>query len=73
MARKKYVVSQEGSLVLFEVWNWDTKIDLSWPCITSDYEMESNLRWVVDVSFVESPLVIHHNFGIMTEEVWNAL
>ena len=73
MDRKKSVVSQEVIPVLFEVWKWDTKIDLSGPCITSDYELESTFRGVVDVSLVESPLVFHRDFGIMTEEFWNDL
>ena len=73
MDRKKSVVSQEGSPVLFEVWKWDTKIDLSRRCITSDYELESTFRVVVDVSLVESPLVVHRESGIMTEAVWNSL
>ena len=73
MDRKKSVVSQEGIPVLFEVLKWDTKIDLSGPCITSDYELESTFRGVVDVSLVESPLVVHRDFGIMTEELWNDL
>ena len=73
MARKKYIVSQEGSPVLFEVRKWDSKIDLSGPCIPSEYEVESKFRGVVDISLVECPFVVHHDFGIMTEEVWNAL
>ena len=59
--------------MLFEVWKWDTKIDLSGPCITSDYELESTFRGVVDVSLVESPLLVHRDFVIMTEELWNDL
>ena len=73
MARKQSIISQEGSPVLFEVWKWDTKIDLSGPCIPSDYELESTFRGVVDVSLVELPFVVHRDFVIMTEEVWNAL
>ena len=73
MARKKYVVSQEGSPVLFEVWKWDSKIDLYGPCIPSYYELESTFRGVVDVSLAELPFVVHRNFGIMMEEVWNSL
>ena len=72
MVKKQSVISQEGSTVLFEVWKWDTKINLSWPCIPSDYELESTFRLVVDVSLVEFPLVIHSNFVIMAEEVGNA-
>ena len=70
---RKYVISQEGSPVLFEVWKWDTKTDLSGPWIPSDYELESTLREVVDVYLVEWPLVIHRDYGIMTEEVFNTL
>ena len=73
MARKKSVVSQEVSLVLFEVFKWDTKINLSGPCIPSYYELESTFRGVVDVSLVECLFVVHSDFGIMTEEVWNSL
>ena len=73
MARKKYVVSQEGSPVLFEVWKRDSKIEISGSCIPSEYELESTFRGVVDVSLLESPFVVHLKFGIMTEEVWNAL
>ena len=73
MARKQYVVSQEGSPVLFEVRKWDSKIDLSRPCIPSDYELESTFRGVVDISLLECPFVVHCDFGIMTEEVWNSL
>ena len=71
MARKQYFVSQEGSQVLFEVYKWDNKIYLSG--ITSDYELESTFRGVVDVSLVESPFVVHRDLGIMTQEVWNVL
>ena len=67
MARKKSLIYQEGSPVMFEVWWWNTKIDLSGPCIPYDYEMESTLRGVVDVSLVECPLVVHHEFGTMKE------
>ena len=73
MARKKYVVSQEVSLVLFEVGKWDSKIGLYGPCILSDYELESTFRGVVDISLVEFPFVVHSDFGIMTEELWNSL
>ena len=73
MASKKSVVSQEGSPVLFEVGKRDSKIDLSGPCITSYYELEFNLRGVVDISLVERPFVVHCDFGIMTEEVWNTI
>ena len=59
--------------MLFEVWMWDSKIDLSGPCITSYYELESTFRVVVDVSLVGLPFVFHRNFGIMMEEVWNSL
>ena len=59
--------------MLFEVWKWDTKIYLSGTFITYDYELESTFRGVVDVSLVEFPFVVHRYFGIMTEEVWNAL
>ena len=59
MARKKYVVSQEGSPMLFEVCKWDTKIDISGPCIPSEYELESTFRGLVDVSLVEYPFVVH--------------
>ena len=71
MARKQYFVSQEGSQVLFEVYKWDNQIYLSG--ITSDYELESTFRGVVDVSLVESPFVVHRDLGIMTQEVWNVL
>ena len=73
MARKQYVVSQEVIPVLFEVGNWDSKIDLSGTWIPSDYELESTFGGVVDVSLLEFPFVVHRDFGIMTEEVWNAL
>ena len=73
MARKQSVVSQEGSPVLFEVGKWDSKIDLSGPWIPSTYELEYKFRGLVDVSLVECPFVVHRDFGIMTEEVWNAL
>ena len=73
MAWKIFVVFLEGSPVLFEVWKWDTKIDLSGPCIPSDYELESTFRGVVDVSLVEFPFVVHRDFEIMKEEVCNAL
>ena len=73
MARKKSVVYQEGSPVLFEVGKWDSETDLSGPFIPSDYELESNLRVGVDIYLAECPLVVHHEFGIITEEVWNAL
>ena len=59
--------------MLLEVWKWDTKFDLSVPCIISDYELESTFRGVVDLSLVEFPFVVHRDFEIMTEEVWNAL
>ena len=52
MASKKSVVSEEGSPVLFEVVKWDSKIDLSGPCIQSEYEMESNFGGVVYASLV---------------------
>ena len=73
MARKKYVVSQEGSPVLFEFCKWDNKIDLSRPWILSDYELESTFRGVVDVTLVKLPLVVHRDFVTMTEELWNSL
>ena len=73
MSSKQSVVSQEGSPVLFEVGEWDSKFDLSGPCIPSDYELESTFRGVVDISLVECPFVVHRDFGIMTEEVGNAL
>ena len=73
MARKKSIISQEGISVLFEVGKWDSKTDISGPCIPSDYELESTFRGVVDISLVECSFVVHHDFGIMTEEVWNAL
>ena len=71
---KPYVVSHEGSPVLFEVWKWDSKLDLSGTCIPSDYEIESNFRGVVGVSLVELPFMVHCDFKkIMKEEVLNAL
>ena len=73
MARKKYFVSQEVSPVLFEFMKWYSKIDLSVPCILSDYELESAFRVVVDISLVEWPFVVHRDFGIMMEKVWNDL
>ena len=59
--------------MLLEVWKWDTKFDLSVPCIISDYELESTFRGVVDLSLVEFTFVVRRDFEIMTEEVWNAL
>ena len=59
--------------MLFEVEKWDSKIDLSGPYIPSNYELESTFRGVVDVPLAEFPFVVHREFGIMTEEVWNAL
>ena len=53
MARKKYFVSQEVSPVLFEFMKWYSKIDLSVPCILSDYELESKFRGVFVISLVE--------------------
>ena len=73
MSRKQSTVSPESSLVLFEVGKWDSKIDIYGPWVTSDYELESNFRWVVDISLVEYPFVVHSEFGIMKEAVWNAL
>ena len=35
--------------------------------------MEAKLRGVFDVSLVEFPFVVHHDFGIMPEEVCNSL
>ena len=64
MARKKSVVSQEGSPVLFEVWKWDSKIELSGSCIPSEYELEDNFSGAVDIYLVERP---------MTEDVGNYL
>ena len=72
MAGKQYVISQKGSPVLFEVWKWHTKIKLSWSCISSDYELESSFWWVVYAPFVEGNLVIHCDFGVVTEKVGNA-
>ena len=59
--------------MLFEVGKWDSKINLSGPCIPYDYELESKFRGVVDVSLLECPFVVHSEFVIMTEEVWNTL
>ena len=73
MARKQSVVSQEVSPMMFEVWKWYTKIDLSGPCIPSEYEPESTLRGLVDLSLVEFPLVVYRDFLIIMEEVWNHL
>ena len=73
MARKQSVVSQEDSPVLFEVRKWDSKIDLSEPCIPSEYELESTFRGVLDISLVELPFVVHRDLGIMAEEVWTSL
>ena len=73
MARKKSVVSQEGSTVMFKFWKWDIKIDLYRPCIPSDYGLESTFRGLVNVSLVEPPFVAHSDFGTITEEVWNSL
>ena len=73
MTRKQYVVSQEGSPVLFEVWKWDTKIDLYGHCIPSDYELEYTFRGAVDISLVECLFVVHRDFGIIALGVWNDL
>ena len=73
MSRRQSVFSQEVTAVLFEVWKWYTKIDLSGPCIPSEYEPESTLRGLVDLSLVEFPLVVYRDFLIITEEVWNSL
>ena len=73
MSGKQSVVSQQVSPVLFEVWKWHTKVNFSWSCISSDYELESSFWWVVYVPLVEGPLVIHCDFGVVTEEVGNAL
>ena len=67
MTRKQSFVSQEGSPVLFEVEKWDRKIDLSGPCIMSEYELEYTFRGVVDISLLECPFVVHFEFGIMTK------
>ena len=73
MNGKQSVVSQQGSPVLFEIWKWYTKVNLSWSIISSDYELEFIFRWVVDVSLVECPIVVHSDFGIVIEEVGGAL
>ena len=52
---------------------WDSKINLYGPCISSDYELESTFRGVVDIYLVECPFLVHYDFGIMREEVWNDL
>ena len=73
MAEKQSVVSQQSSPVMFEVWKWHTKINFSWSCISSDFELESSFWWVVYVLVVEVPLVIHHDFGVVTEELGNVI
>ena len=72
MDRKQYVVSQEGGPVLFEVGKWGSKINIFGTYTPSDYELESNFRGVVDLPIVESPFVVHREFGIILEEVCNA-
>ena len=59
--------------MLFGVGKWDNKLDIYVPYILSDYELESNFRGSFDVSLVKFPFVVHSNFVIVTEEVWNAL
>ena len=59
--------------MLFEVGKWDSKIELLGPCITSDYELESTFRGVVDIYLVKFPSVFHCDFGIITEELGNDL
>ena len=39
----------------------------------SYYKLEAKFRGVVDISLVGCPFVVHHKFGIMTEEVDNSL
>ena len=68
MAGKQSVVSQQGSPVLFEVWKWHIKV---WSWIFSDYELESSFWLVLYETFVEGPLVIHRDFGVVTNEVGN--
>ena len=58
---------------MFEVGKWDNKIELSGPCIPSEYELESTFRGIVDISLVGFPFVFRCDFCIMTEEVCNAL
>ena len=59
--------------MLFEVWKCDCEIYFSGPRILSDCEMEAEFRGLVDVYLVELPFVVHREFGIVTEEVGNAL
>ena len=73
MAWKKYIVTNQCIPVIFEVWKWGCEIYFSGPLIGSDCEMESKLWGIVDVSLVEPPFVVHCDFGIMTEEVGNAI
>ena len=73
MAWKQYIAPNQCSPVLFEVWKWDCKICFSGPCIASDYKLEAKLWGVVDVSLVGRPFVVHRDFGIVVEEVGNAL
>ena len=49
--------------MLFEVGKWDSKIDISGPCIQSEYKLESNFRGVVDIYLVECPFVVQCDFG----------
>ena len=72
MDGKQSVISHQVSPVLLEVWKWHTKVNFSLSCISPDYELKSSLWLVVYIPLVEVPIVIHCDFGVMTEEVGNS-
>ena len=57
----------------FKVWKWDCEIYFSRTCIVYDCELEAKLWRVVGVTLVERPFVVHRDFGIVAEEVGNAI
>ena len=73
MDNKEEITTKEHHTVLFEVCKWDREIHFSRTCIAYDYELESNLWILVDLSLVEHPFVVHRDFGVMTEYVGNAI
>ena len=57
---------------MIEAWKWDRPVDLDRASIASNNERETRVSGVGNVTFVESSIVIHSDFGTMLEKGGNA-
>ena len=69
MPRDDDVLANQSCPRLFEIWERNGSVDLGGPGIAADFEAKAPLFGVHEVPFVEGTIMVHREFGVVTEKL----